>query len=131
MATSLTQASGVRRARTYVPVQRAHQASGDYPTGCTAFLNSIHDARYYRGILVNSANFAKETNCDIYQVFGGRAEWTNAADEAEALEYLRVRTAGSIKEKQALTRPQRSPSKQILMYCVFCEYTLNQHSQPV
>jgi hypothetical protein len=47
MNAPLTEASGIRRARTYAKVERVQGDSDDYPVGCSTFLNSIHDARYY------------------------------------------------------------------------------------
>jgi hypothetical protein len=120
---SVAQTSGVRRARSYAPVERLQQASQDYPTGCSAFLNSIHDARYYGGILSNGANFSQETDCDIYHVCDGQAEWQQAQDETKTLDYLRVRSGNGLKENPMLTRIHRSLDKTILVYCGFCKLT--------
>lgn len=119
---SVAQTSGLRRARTYAPVERLQQANEDYPTGCSAFLNSIHDARYYGGILLNGANFSQETNCDIYHVRGGQAEWKEAQDETNILAYLQVRPGTGLKENFMLTRVHRNLDKKILAYCGFCKH---------
>lgn len=103
--TQVAQASGVRRARTYVPVQRVHQASDDYPIGCSAYQASIHDARYYRGILSNAGNFAGAIKCDIYTMQHEQAEWRRNLDSAETLKYLKVGPRYSFKKKHTLTRP--------------------------
>ncbi|KAF2640319.1 hypothetical protein P280DRAFT_360775, partial [Massarina eburnea CBS 473.64] len=79
-----------RRARTYAPVGRLKKASEDYPVGCSAFLSSLHDARYYQGILSNTQNFSSETSCDILHVQNGKADWKNNANEDEMTRYLEV-----------------------------------------
>jgi hypothetical protein len=82
--------TGLRRARTYTPIQRLRDASDTYPVGCSAFLTSIHDARYYQGILSNTHNFSTATNCDIFHVQDGKAEWKRDVTEDEMLRYLQV-----------------------------------------
>lgn len=101
----MSQASRVRRARTYVPVQPIHQASDDYPIGCSAYQASIHDARYYRGVLSNAKNFAKETKCDIYTMQNEQAEWKHDLNSAETLKYVQVRPRYSFRKKHTLTEP--------------------------
>jgi hypothetical protein len=90
MSTPETRNIGVRRARTYKPIERLEDASDDYPVGCSAFLTSIHDARYYQGIMSNPQNFSIETRCDIFHVQDGKAEWKNDVAEDGTLQYLTV-----------------------------------------
>jgi len=86
----ITQASGFRRARTYEPITRIHSVSDGYPVGCSTFLSSIHDARYYQGILSNTNNFAPGIKCDILHVQDGDASWKNNLREEQALHYIQV-----------------------------------------
>ncbi|KAL1648718.1 hypothetical protein SLS58_001893 [Diplodia intermedia] len=84
------QASGIRRARTYEPIVRGNNVCEEYPVGCSAFLTSIHDARYYQGILSNAHNFSQNTKCEVFQIKDGKAEWKHQLDDANTLEYLKV-----------------------------------------
>jgi hypothetical protein len=102
MKTPLTQASGIRRARTYAKVERSQGDSDDYPVGCSAFLNSIHDARYYQGILSNARNFTNETNCDVFHVQDGQASWRHDANEDAIQQYIEVSLAWSPPSDQVL-----------------------------
>lgn len=87
---TITQASGLRRARTYEPVYRALIAADEYPVGCSAFLSSIHDARYYQGILSNSRNFSSESKCDLLHVQDGSVEWRSSLRDDDLIRYLQV-----------------------------------------
>lgn len=84
------QASGLRRARTYRHTERAERVYEDYPVGCSAFLDTIHDARYYQGILSNEQNFSRETGCEIFEVRGTTSQWLRTSDEVQVIRSFEV-----------------------------------------
>jgi len=99
----------VRRARTYRPIERPQDASDEYPTGCSAFLTSIHDARYYQGLLSNPQNFSTGTRCDLFHVQHAKAEWKNDMAEDETLQYLTV-FLHEVAKRKIIAKPRMKES---------------------
>lgn len=44
---------------------------------------------------INDDSHFSETNCDVYEIEGGKATWKHNRDEAQMQEYLHVSTAPS------------------------------------
>ncbi|KAI5859307.1 hypothetical protein GGS23DRAFT_616406 [Durotheca rogersii] len=93
---SVSQASGIRRAVTYVPVARLPHTADEYPQNCSTFVGALHDVRYYQGILRNADNFSPVTRCEILESGYHRGCWRETLGEDAARDYFEFLTSARV-----------------------------------
>lgn len=69
------QPAEVQSASKYKPISRPSVPLNGYPADSPAFVASLHDLRYYQGVLSDPGNFSTETSCDIFEVQDQQARW--------------------------------------------------------
>lgn len=59
--------TGQRQASAYKPVHRPVTLRDEWPRTGTALVASLHDPRYYQGILDNTDNFSTESRLEVFE----------------------------------------------------------------
>lgn len=83
-------ATGVRRANSYLAVERSKADSNRYPTNSPALLSALHDVGYYQGMLANHRNFSKDSRLEVFEVVQGNFQQRMLKGEQQCRSYLEV-----------------------------------------
>lgn len=109
---------------TRTPYDSLPAVSDKYPVGCSPFVHSEGSPESYYALLSNPHNFARETNCEIFQIQDGKTELKSGLSDDDMFQYISVRFKNEVSKHlnmQVANRGTRNHNIIKHLYTVSCE----------